>query len=83
MRHDAAPRNLANAFETPVYAGKGGKLTEKSASELIKKANTLKAAYGGEEKTFVLNLTGATETMGEKVDTLESLLRKACAAVGN
>ncbi|MEK7721144.1 MAG: type I-E CRISPR-associated protein Cas7/Cse4/CasC [Elusimicrobiota bacterium] len=82
VRRNAAPRNLANAFENAVYAGKGANLTGKSAEELVKKAKGLKAAYGGEEKTFVLDLTGAADEMGEKVDTLEKLLQKACEVVG-
>lgn len=82
VRRNAAPRNLANAFENAVYAGKNANLTGKSAEELVKKAKVLKAAYGGEEKTFVLDLTGAADEMGEKVDTLEKLLQKACEVVG-
>ena len=59
VRRNTAPRNLANAFETAVRVKKDESLTRKSAEELAKKAKALQAAFGGEEKTFVLNLVEA------------------------
>jgi len=77
VRHNAAPRNLANAFETAVFTPKGGSLTRKSAEALIKKGIDLSNAYGSNQtdKTFVLNLTGADETgFGEAESSLKALL---------
>src|SRR3989338_8395412 len=59
VRRDTAPRNLANAFETAIFTKKGDSLTRKSAEELTKKAKALQSAFGGEDKTFVLNLVKA------------------------
>src|SRR3546814_3928162 len=58
--HDAAPRNLANAFETAIRAKAGEALTRKSAEALCAKAKALEAAYGrNNAKTFLLNLIEA------------------------
>lgn len=75
VRHNSAPRNLANAFETAIRVKRDESLTRKSAEELIKKANALHAVYGGEGKTFVLNLAEASlNGFGTPADTLENLL---------
>ncbi|MFA5892178.1 MAG: type I-E CRISPR-associated protein Cas7/Cse4/CasC [Actinomycetota bacterium] len=81
VRRNSAPRNLANAFETAVFAKKGESLTRKSAEELARKAQVLQAAFGGDEKTFVLNLTGAKLVgYGAAVASLEDLLEKSLTA---
>ena len=78
VRHGATPRNLANAFETAVRVRKEESLTQVSAERLMDKAKTLKAAYGGNGTTFVLNLTGASvEGFGDVVESLKDLLDKS------
>ena len=82
VRRNTAPRNLANAFETAVRMRKDESLTRRSAEELAKKAKTLQAAYGGEEKTFVLNLTEANVNgYGSSVASLKDLLDRSLAAI--
>lgn len=81
VRRNTAPRNLANAFETPVRVNRNESLTRKSAEQLVKKAKALQAAYGGEASTFVLNLVEADmDGLGTVVPTLQDLLDKALAA---
>lgn len=82
VRRNTAPRNLANAFETAVRVKKDESLTRKSAEELIKKATALKAVYGGEEKTLVLNLTEAKlDGFGKSAASLQELLDGVLSAV--
>lgn len=82
VRQNGAPRNLANAFETAVYPKKGESLTRKSAEELVKKAKTFQSVFGGQEKTFILNLIEANlEEYGTGVVSLEDLLDKTLLAV--
>lgn len=82
VRRNAAPRNLANAFETPVRVKKDESLTRKSAEELAKKAQTLQVAFGGEEQTFILNLIEAKlNGLGTTLPALKDLLDKALVAV--
>ena len=82
VRRNAAPRNLANAFETPVRVKKDESLTRKSAEELVRKAQTLQVAFGGEEQTFVLNLIEAKLSgLGTTSPALKDLLDKALLAV--
>lgn len=77
VRHNTAPRNLANAFETAVRVKKDESITKESATKLVGKAKTLASAYGGNGKTFVLNLVDADLTeFGAEVDSLENLLVK-------
>jgi CRISPR system Cascade subunit CasC len=45
VRHDTAPRNLSNAFETPVRATKEESFTKKSAIKLAEKATALDTLY--------------------------------------
>jgi len=79
VRHNAAPRNLVNAFEVPVRPAKGNSLTKISAESLTKKARALQAAYGGEVNNVILNAD--TNEIGEKVDSLQLLLDKTVALV--
>ena len=82
VRRNTAPRNLANAFETAIRVKKDESLTHKSAEALVRKAKLLQAAYGGDEKTFVLDLTGAKlDGFGSSVSSLQALLDAAMAAV--
>jgi CRISPR system Cascade subunit CasC len=82
VRRNVAPRNLANAFETPIRVKKDESLTRKSAEELVKKAQTLQVAFGGDEQTFVLNLIEATlHGLGTTSLALKDLLDKALLAV--
>ena len=82
VRRNAAPRNLANAFEIPISVKKDESLTKKSAEELAKKAQTLQVAFGGEEQTFVLNLIEAKlNGLGTSTPDLKDLLDKAILAV--
>ena len=82
VRRNAAPRNLANAFEIPIRVKKEESLTKKSAEELAKKARTLQVAFGGEEQTFVLNLIEAKlNGLGTTTPALKDLLDKAIFAV--
>jgi CRISPR system Cascade subunit CasC len=82
VRKNTAPRNLVNAFETPIRARKDESLTRKSADELTKKAAALQAAFGGGNKTYVLNLANAElNGLGTIVPTLKDLLDKAILAV--
>ena len=82
VRRNTAPRNLANAFETAVRVKKDESLTRKSAEELAKKAEALQAAFGGEGKTFVLNLVEAKlDGFGTVVPVLKDILDKALSAI--
>lgn len=82
VRRNTAPRNLANAFETPIYVRKDESLTKKSAEELAKKAKTLQAVFGGKEKTLVLNPIGAAlDGFGKPASTLNELLDGTLSAV--
>jgi len=82
IRRNAAPRNLANAFETAVRVRKGESLTKKSVEELVKKAKALKTAFGGEEQTFVLSIPDIDiNGFGIKVDSLNNLLSKTMKAI--
>lgn len=82
VRRNTAPRSLANAFETAMYAKKGESLTRKSAEELARKAKSLQTAFGGEEKSFVLNLIEAKlDGYGKAVASLKELLDMSLTAV--
>ncbi len=82
VRRNTAPRNLANAFETAVFTKKGESLTRKSSEELAKKAKALQSAFGGEDKTFVLNLVKAElDGYGTAVPALKEILDKTLSAV--
>lgn len=80
--HDAAPHNLANAFETAVRAKTGESLTRKSAEELSKKGNALEKAYPRKAQTFVLNLASAElNGFGHAKDSLDDVLEETLKAV--
>ena len=78
----AAPRNLANAFETAIRAKAGESLTRKSAEELAKKGSALETAYPRKSKTFVLNLTKANlDGFGSEKASLDAVLEETLIAV--
>ncbi|TAM09436.1 MAG: type I-E CRISPR-associated protein Cas7/Cse4/CasC [Nevskiaceae bacterium] len=80
--HDAAPRNLANAFETAIRAKTGESLTRKSAEALAAKASVLDQAYPRKGKTFVLNVARADiGSMGEAKTSLDAVLEAVLTAV--
>lgn len=80
--NDAAPRNLANAFETAIRAKPDESLTRKSAEELAKKGNALEKAYPRNAQTFVLNLANATlNGFGQAKDSLGDVLEETLKAV--
>lgn len=80
--HDAAPRNLANAFETAIRAKAGESLTHKSAEALANKGRELETAYPRKSQTFVLNLTKAELVgFGKEQSSLDEVLEAALKAV--
>ena len=79
---DAAPRNLANAFETAIWAKRNESLTCKSVEALAAKASVLDKAFPRKGKTFVLNLTQAKiDGLGTEKESLDALLDAVLAAV--
>ena len=82
VRRETGPRSLANAFETAVRVSKGESLTKKSVEMLVKKAEALQGAYGGESVTYVLNLTDAQlNGLGKPVKSLKELLDQTISEV--
>ncbi|MDF1614963.1 type I-E CRISPR-associated protein Cas7/Cse4/CasC [Desulfurivibrio dismutans] len=82
VRRNTAPRNLANAFEAAVRVRKDESLTGKSVEAIKQKATALQSAYGGDGKTFVLNLTGAkADDLGATLETLKDMLDQTLIAV--
>ena len=82
VRNNTAPRSLANAFEIAVRVQKDESLTQKSAEALAQKATALQTAFGGEGKTFILNLTGANhDGFGKTAASLTELLTGTLSAV--
>lgn len=81
-RRNTAPRSLANAFETAIVVRKGESLTRRSAEELVRKGRMLQTAFGGEGKTAVLNLTGASlDGFGSDVSSLKDLLDQGLSSL--
>lgn len=79
---DAAPRNLANAFETAIRTKTGESLTRKSAEALAKKGGELEKAYPRKCQTFVLNLARAEVSgFGTEKTSLDDVLEAALKAV--
>ncbi len=82
VRHNTAPRSFTNAFETAIRVKKDESLTKKSVEALVKKAESLQAAFGGEGSTFILNLTDAKlDGFGKVIPSLKELLHEALLAV--
>lgn len=82
IRRNTAPRNLANAFEMPIWVNKNESLTRKSAEAMVAKAKALQAAFGGEEETLIFNLIDARhDGFGKPVGRLQDLLDTTVASV--
>lgn len=82
VRSNAAPRNLANAFETALRPRKDESLTRKSAEELVKKARLLQQYFGDDGTTFVLNPIGAqVDGFGDPSPSLDEFLSKIIASL--
>jgi len=82
VSHDAAPRNLANAFETAVRAKPGESLTRKSAEALASKGRVLETAYPRKCQTFLLNLAQADlGGFGTEQTSLDDVLEATLKAV--
>lgn len=80
--NDAAPRNLANAFETAIRAKTGESLTRKSAEALARKGSELETAYPRKCQTYVLNLARADlGDFGTEKPSLDDVLEAALKAV--
>ncbi len=81
---DAAPLNLANAFESPVRPGRNKSLTALSAESLAAEAVRLRTLYGYEGDTLVLNACGAEtpDSLGEAMPSWPALLDRAMALAG-
>lgn len=80
--HDAAPRNLANAFESAVRAKAGESLTLKSAEALASKGGALETAYPRKSQTFLLNLIKADMGgFGMEKSSLDDVLEATLHAV--
>jgi len=80
--HDAAPRNLANAFETAIRAKAGESLTRKSAEALAAKGQVLEKAYPRKGETLVLNLAQADLSgFGTEQTSLDAVLEAVLQAV--
>lgn len=82
VRRNGAPRNLANAFEVPVFAKRGESLTKKSAEALVSKSVVLKTAFGSDDKTHVLSLVNTElSNYGIACMSLNELLDKTLDAI--
>lgn len=82
VRRNTGPRSLANAFENALRPSRTEPLTRSSAEALAKKAAALQGAFGGEGKTFVLNVAGArVDGLGVDVASLKELLDKSLGAL--
>ncbi|MHB8092141.1 MAG: type I-E CRISPR-associated protein Cas7/Cse4/CasC [Syntrophales bacterium] len=86
VRTNTAPRNLANAFETPIYA-KGKSLTKESVDKLSAKAAALDKLYGtNADSRYALaeDVFGekyAAAGLGEKLESLPKLISWALKEV--
>ncbi|PJC73979.1 MAG: type I-E CRISPR-associated protein Cas7/Cse4/CasC [Syntrophobacterales bacterium CG_4_8_14_3_um_filter_49_14] len=82
VRRNTAPRNLANAFETAVYA-KGKSLTKESADRLSAKAVALDKLYGTKANSRyavaedVFGKEYKAEGLGEKLESIPALIKWA------
>ncbi len=88
VRHDADPRNLANAFERPVGKSEWTRnnqsdegLTDTSVRRLEATWKKLDTAYGQAGATFTLNLTEVKGEVGTAVPSLDALVAETMAAV--
>ncbi len=86
VSRNTAPRNLANAFETPIYA-KGKSLTKESADKLFAKAAALDKLYDTKVNARfavsedVFDKTYKAEGLGEQLESVPKLIKWALAEV--
>lgn len=82
MRRNTAPRNLANAFEIPIYA-KGKSLTKESADRLSAKAAALDKLYETKANSRyaaaedVFDEKYVAKGLGEKLESIPALIKWA------
>lgn len=81
VRHNTAPRNLANAFEVPVRVKGEESLTTVSAKRLADKEKKLSAVYGDNGKSFYFDLLDTQAAIGDKKNSLKELLDAVIEAV--
>jgi CRISPR system Cascade subunit CasC len=81
VRQNADPRNLANAFERPVYPNNSQSLTNMAAETFEIKWKKLETAYGQAGPTFTLNLSDYRSTLGTAVTNLDQLIAETLKAV--
>lgn len=74
VRHNTAPRNLANAFEVPVRVKGEESLTVVSAKRLAEKEKKLSAVYGDDGESFYFDLLDTQAAIGVKKNSLKELL---------
>jgi len=86
VRRNTAPRNLANAFETPIYA-KGKSLTKESADKLSAKAASLDKLYETETNARyavaedVFGMAYKADGLGAQLESVPKLIKWALAEV--
>lgn len=86
IRRNSAPRNLANAFEAPIYA-KGKSLTRESADKLSAKAAALDKLYEAKANARyavaedVFGTTYKAEGVGSRLDSVPKLIEWALTEV--
>lgn len=83
MRDAQAPRNLANAFESPIMPGQEG-FQKPSAQRLGEYWEKLEDAYGKADAAWYLDLSDGfpSGTNAERVKSLDELVGKMLDAVG-
>jgi len=74
VRHNTAPRNLANAFEVPVRVKNEESLTTESAKRLAEKEKRLSAIYGDDGKSFYFDVLDTQAAIGARKNSLRELL---------
>lgn len=88
VRRNTAPRNLANAFESPVYA-KGKSLTKESADKLSAKAAALDKLYETKPNVRyavaedVFGKEYKAEGLGNKLDSVPKLIEWALVEISS
>ena len=84
IRH-ASPINLANAFETPVYAERGQALTKPSVVKLAEYDSALSAVYGDPRDCWAyLDLSQAwPQDKGSKLNSLTELADWVAQQIAN
>lgn len=83
VRHAQAPRNLANAFESPVAAGADG-FQKESARRLGDYWTKLDDVYGSAEHAWYLDISDGfpPETRATRVGSLNELIEAVLGVVG-